>query len=492
MGAERKEQETIMPKCTNAIIIASLILACLISLPGTGQDRMASSLEVESRQPDDGFKIKVDVNLVTTDVSVIGNPAARLQPEDFKVFDNHVAQQVAHFSQDQLPLAIALLIDSSESIRPYLPVLQIAANTALRHLRPGDQIALYSFNAKILRLADLTDDRFLISDKASKITVGLGTDVFGTAYEAAAYLRKKAPRRRRAIILVSDNCHQPTLGQLHSPESSRTQLLETSTTLYDIRTPGTSESHPACLKFDPMVKKLAEETGGEVLNVQSPTALMTALEKAVNNLRMQYTIGFNPSAPGETGSFHRLDVKLAVQDRCPGCRLLSRSGYYSGVPPPLPATESVQPSSKRPPEKIDRLLIERSILTAGQVEFDFPGIQFAVATREQKDDKGEPQVKIDLQINPAAIAFKNDEGRHTCKVRVAVFYASDTGRIYGSDWRAIEGQLSDETYNRVLQTAIPFSTVVPLKHKDQILKIVIYDEESDAIGSKLIRLHMDG
>lgn len=84
--------------------------------------------------------------------------------------------------------------------------------------------------------------------------------------------------------------------------------------------------------------------------------------------------------------------------------------------------------------------------------------------------------------------FKTVRGRHSCKVRVAVFYASEKGKIFGSDWRTIEGQLSEETYDRVLKTGVPYSTAVPLHEKKQILKIVVYDEESNAVGSKLAHI----
>jgi len=59
-----------------------------------------------------------------------------LQPEDFVIYDNDITQQVRHFLQDQLPLAIALLDDASESVRPYAPVLQIAGISVLRPYSP--------------------------------------------------------------------------------------------------------------------------------------------------------------------------------------------------------------------------------------------------------------------------------------------------------------------------------------------------------------------
>ena len=51
-------------------------------------------------------------------------------------------QQVAHFSRDQLPLAVALVVDLSGSIQPFLRPLRYATLTALKTLKPEDQVAL--------------------------------------------------------------------------------------------------------------------------------------------------------------------------------------------------------------------------------------------------------------------------------------------------------------------------------------------------------------
>jgi Ca-activated chloride channel homolog len=458
-----------------------------------GQDAPKLVSETDGTQDQEPI-VKVAVDLVTTDITVIGKPQAPLQPEDFIIYDNGVAQQVSHFSRNRLPLAVAILVDCSLTEVPYLAVLQIAAASALRRLDAEDQVALYSFTANTVRLSDLTDDRMLIAKKLAKLENALGTNIYGTIDDAVRYLRKNAPNRRRAIILISDNCHTPEYGGKLSAQYCRTEMLENSTTLYDIRTPGLMGDIPVsasgqCIRHDADIKQLAADTGGDVIDAERPISLQDALVKAINNLKTQYAIGFNPSAPGEKGSYRKLSVKLKDENRCPGCRLLGRAGYYSGVTPNLPMQEPSRTKQKNTPENADDLLIQRSIANAGKSQVDMPGIPFTVKTEEQTDAKGKPQLKVDLLVNLSGIEFKTNQGRHDCKLRVAVFYArAGSGDILGSEWRTLEGQLSDETYNRVLQTGIPFSITVPIKAENRMLKIVVYDEGSDKVGSKLVRL----
>src|SRR5215470_5865783 len=71
-----------------------------------------------------GFTLKVDVNLVLVEATVRDNKGRiinDLKPEDFRVLEDGVEQQITYFSRDELPLAVALVVDGSGSISPVLP-----------------------------------------------------------------------------------------------------------------------------------------------------------------------------------------------------------------------------------------------------------------------------------------------------------------------------------------------------------------------------------
>ena len=428
----------------------------------------------------EGFRVSVDVELVTTDVAILGAPESELQAEDFIIYDNSVTQQISFFSRDQLPLAVAILVDSSGSITDKLPALQNAAITALERLKPEDQVALYSFDWGYHRLINLTEDRFLIAERIGKLrTVAGGTDIYDTVYDAARYLKENAPHRRRAIILISDNCHY--FGD-HTADDCRNELLETATTLYNVVTPSSeTEESPFCKESNPMIQHLAEETGGEVLNLQGSTSIKAALEKIMFRLRMQYTLGFSPSNPGPQGSFHELSVSFANEKVCPGCRLLARRGYYTGV------TTLMPPHYYSP--GMDHLLVQRRVLIAASTDLDLDEIRFTHSTVEQTNPNGQPQLRIDMHIDPTAIDFSILKDRHYYKVMVAIFYTDKEPKVLGSQWRIIEGDLSKEDYSWLMKMgSIKFSTTVPSEPKKQFLKIVVYDEKSDRVGSRYIQL----
>ena len=136
------------------------------------------------------FRIKVDATLVATDITIIGKDVPELGADDFIVLDDGVEQKVSHFSRNELPLAVALLIDTSWTVEHYLPLIQIAARSFLRNLDPADPVVLFCFDARPRRLSNLTCDRVSIAKIISKLKFQLGTDLFGAIYDAAEYLKK--------------------------------------------------------------------------------------------------------------------------------------------------------------------------------------------------------------------------------------------------------------------------------------------------------------
>jgi Ca-activated chloride channel homolog len=455
----------------------------------------AGSMALEAQEPPDQNtiqeipKIKADVSLVTIDAGIIPATSREFGAEDFIIRDNGVAQQVTHFSHDLLPLSIALVVDRSSSIRCYLHLLEQAALSTLGHLKPEDQVALFSFDYELLKLKDFTVDRNLIARIEGSIeqrSVGGATDIYRALYHTARYLKMKAPQSRRAIILVSDNC-QTTSGRI-GKEDAYIEVLQSGATLYSIQTPG---KNPVCNGSIALVKQLAEDTGGESLTVDAPTSLQEALQKAISNMRHQYTLGFSPSDPGEEGSFHKLTLKLASEEGCRGCRLRARKGYYFGTSGSLSASKNNQSVSGTPLTQISPDNGQRPrhcIVKAAMVDLDLPDIPISVRASEQSDLDGESRTKMDLHFDLSNVGFQTNGESYSFRLLVAIF-SQERGTkesSWGKEWRVLEGMLNEETYDQVLREGMKYSVTIPRMTRDQILKVVAYDERTNTVGSRTV------
>ncbi len=439
---------------------------------------------IDKAQSSGSFNIHVDVDLVTTDVTVTGADAPEFQASDFAIYEDDVSQNLTYFSRDQLPIAVALLVDSSGSIEKHLNELQIAALTALRRLKAEDQVALYSFSGGYRKLSNLTADRLHIAKLLSHLSIMEGgTDIFYALQDATRYLKRAAPHHRRAIILISDNCHANGKAR---PDKMLNELLESATTLYDIVTPSDHSDLPYCLMTDPAIRKISADSGGEIVDVRNSMSLKGALGKAISRIRMQYTLGFNPSDPSPKGTYHRLKVRFADENRCRTCRIIGRSGYYSGASLSVAVSGKTQEIAPPHSTDSDQQLLQRIILIAGTSSPEFREIPFTVTTEKQTALSGKREVKLDLRINPSEIEFQISKGKRTYKVVAAILHADAKGEIKGCESWVLEDQLSREEFDRIIRDGIHVTTTVNLEPQNQMLKAVIYDENSGKLGSGFV------
>lgn len=288
-------------------------------------------------QEPQGPVIRREVDLVLVEAVVrgaSGQPLKGLKQDDFVLYEDGIQQQIAHFSQDQIPLAVALVVDLSGSIKPFLRPLQYATLTALRTLKPEDQVALFVFSNETELLEDLTHDKRRVSDHFETLDAGGSTNINDALFLAAEYLRKEAPKSRRVVILVSDNV--PTDAGLASPNDVITETLEADAVIYSIKVPGRNPSAiqrgaDKIIGHDYVnVKRVAGETGGEVFDVEKEGSLFLAFQTVIERLKTRYTLGFYPGH-GADGRFRNVDVKLQPRwgSRGTDYTVLSKRGYYA-------------------------------------------------------------------------------------------------------------------------------------------------------------------
>jgi Ca-activated chloride channel family protein len=313
------------------------------SSPATSFVQNASPQSKAPTAAPGAYKLSVDVRMVVVDAVVrdrTGRIMENLKMDDFRVYEDRVEQPIRDFSRDELPLAVALVIDQSGSVSPYIDELRRIASKALTRLKPYDEVALYSFDAGVDRLEDLTTEREKVAESIAHLRAEGGTDIVDALAAATTYLAKAAPGRRRAVILVSDN--QATIWPRTSEADLIRRAMETETVIYSLRT--SSQAIPFTMQLPNVmlaagnVEKVARETGGEVINVRDVSTLDDALGSVVSRLRLRYALDYVPPAHGK-GEFHVIDVRLVNRFGRPGKDYFihARRGYYSTASPSIPA-----------------------------------------------------------------------------------------------------------------------------------------------------------
>jgi Mg-chelatase subunit ChlD len=183
--------------------------------------------------------IRVDVNLTLVDATprkMDGSVIGDLKMTDFVIQEDGQVQQIVHLDQDQLPLAMALVVDLSGSISPYLESLRDTTDVALQALKPEDQVALFTFTDDVVKRVPLTPDKQKVIDALDSLQAGGSTNINDAIYDAAEYLRAQSHGMRRVIVLISDNVG--TRAGSVTPDGVLKAVLQADTPLYSLKVLG--------------------------------------------------------------------------------------------------------------------------------------------------------------------------------------------------------------------------------------------------------------
>jgi Ca-activated chloride channel family protein len=279
--------------------------------------------------------IRVDVNLVLVDATVktkAGQIMADLKKDDFELREDGVAQKIDLFSRDELPLNVALVLDLSDSIGPFLGPLRNAASTALAALKPEDEVALFTFSTEAELRVPFTNDKTKIAEQINAFRVGGATNINDGIFVAAKYLLNTPPKGRRVIILISDDVGTDAGGQ--GTRDIVTEAIASDAVLYNLKIPGYNP--PGTLFASSMIpglvniRKVVDQTGGEIFDVQDVAHLDAAFRALIARIKTRYTLGYYTKANGALGKPHKLDVRLAPSFGKKGHDyvILAKSGYY--------------------------------------------------------------------------------------------------------------------------------------------------------------------
>jgi Ca-activated chloride channel family protein len=272
--------------------------------------------------------IKVDVtrvNVLFTVTDKKGRFITDLGKDDFVVTENKKPQVIQEFTAEtDLPLRIAILIDTSNSIRDRFKFEQEAAVEFINSvLRPKeDRAMVVSFDTSAELVSDLIDDPEKLAKSIRNLRPGGGTALYDAIYFACRdRLQQDQPRHkfRRAVIIVTDgddNQSRVTRDQaLEMAQKADVVIYAISTNISRIEGDG-----------DKVLRYLTTETGGQAFFPFKVQDLAQDFENIANELRRQYNIFYRPEPLKADGLFHTINLKVNGRK---DLVVRARKGYYA-------------------------------------------------------------------------------------------------------------------------------------------------------------------
>ncbi|MFZ0746332.1 MAG: VWA domain-containing protein [Terracidiphilus sp.] len=296
---------------------------------------------------------KLEVNLVNLFFSVKdknGELVPHLTKDDCSVSEDKVPQTLKNFvAETNQPLTLGIMLDTSGSQYRVLPLEQEAGSRFLEQvLRSKDEAFLISFDVNIDLLQDFTNSPRLLSramDKAEINTAGgngaggipglgggpvpvhgtpKGTLLYDAVYQASNDKLNQETGRKAMIILTDgeDEGSETKIGDaIAAAQRSNViiyVILIADTEFYGGFNFGYSGYSAA--------KKMADETGGRVINVgNNGKKLEAAFQQIQDELRTQYVASYTPTNAKLDGTFRH----IAVECRGDGLKVQVRKGYFA-------------------------------------------------------------------------------------------------------------------------------------------------------------------
>jgi Ca-activated chloride channel homolog len=276
----------------------------------------------------DPFTYTARVDLVNVLCSVMDKNTnsfvTNLSRGDFSLFEDNQKQQIENFAKEtNVPLTLAMLVDTSESVAPKLKFEQEAATNFFRSvLQKNDRALLLEFDTGVTLLQDFTGDPNKMAAQIKKLRAAGGTALYDAIYIACdeKLIRESG---RKAIIILSD-------GEDRSSDRSLREAMEMAlraeASIFAISvSKGGFFGAGDTREGDNVLKEMARDTGGKAFFPFKVDDLEDAFRQISQELRSQYNLGYYSTNLQRDGKFRKLEIR--VQER--GFKLNYRKGYYA-------------------------------------------------------------------------------------------------------------------------------------------------------------------
>jgi Ca-activated chloride channel family protein len=322
----------------------------------------------------------VNIAAVVTDRS--GKYAPKLTKDDFELSENGAPQQIAFFSNEEVPFNVCLLIDVSQSVSSSLKDIKKAAIQFVNQLRPSDKVMVAAFDQREMYLTDFTNDRKTLESAINGLQTGRGTSVYEAVYDTVAS-RFRGIEGRKALLLMSDG--EDTSSSRITYDQAIARVAQSDILVYGLRYPDTGHGNgnwghhhggggfprfplapesgftggaaPMSLSSGQwggqqrgqrggngqqrnrdardFMKDVTEAGGGPLYDAKSIGDVGKMAPQIADELRHVYVIGYYPTKPLSDGGYRTVDVKLKGHD---DLSVRHRTGYDASQTAPVPTT----------------------------------------------------------------------------------------------------------------------------------------------------------
>lgn len=276
------------------------------------------------------YSIKVAVPVVNLDVAVVtknGQFVPGLKKDNFKVFEDGVAQTVTSFNQAEAPITAVLLVEFASTNYNYLYDALNASYTFASGLKKDDWVAVVSYDMKPQILVDFTQDKRAILGALNTLRIpGFSErNLFDALYDTLD--RMDTIEGHKYIILVSSG--RDTFSKINLDQIMKKIKASQGTTIYAISIGRALREYMDAhgyaggiqetdwLQADNQMNTFAKMTGGRWYNPRFEGELPEIFHDIASDIRNEYNIAYRPTNTKLDGTYRKLKVQVVGPDGGP-------------------------------------------------------------------------------------------------------------------------------------------------------------------------------
>ena len=313
--------------------ISFIIFSCILTFAQTdlNEVHVQPRYLANAANPSTSLRSEVihkNVDLVLVPVTItddVNRLVTGLEKNNFELLESKKPQEIKHFSSEDSPMSIGIILDSSASMAVKMERAREAVTQFCKTANPQDEFFLITFSDVPSLSNDFTSDMQDIQNHLLYTNPKGRTSLLDAIYLGMTKMRE-ATQPRKALLIISDGGDNRSRYTEKEIESSikESDVMIYAIGLYDRNFQTEEERRGPVLLAD-----LAEVTGGRAYTIDNPNDLPRVAERIGKELRTQYMIGYRPQDIAHDGKWHKIKVILKVPKQFSFLRVHARTGYYA-------------------------------------------------------------------------------------------------------------------------------------------------------------------
>ncbi len=258
-----------------------------------------------------------------------GHSVQTLDKDAFHVYEDGVAQTIASFRHEDLPVSLGILIDSSGSMYDKRTAVDEASLDLVKLSNPEDEAFIVDFSWEAFIDQDFTNDIGKLQQGLSYIKSSGGTAIYDALVASADYLSKNAKHPKQVLLVITDgedNASSATLDQaIRRIQDFDGPVIYCVGLLFGDDTNKAEARHARRV-----LETLSEETGGQAYFPKSVKEVDGIAKEVANDIRTQYTIAYHSTKSPTLGGYRVVHVE-AKEKGYSKLAVRTRSGYFPRV-----------------------------------------------------------------------------------------------------------------------------------------------------------------